>query len=295
MFGNLFNPNVPSGNPLDPRLAGAPQGALAAPQAPPVPQPALQAPAAPQGALSPPQLPKPPASIQRKKINPWDKQHIALALLDLSKGMASGGTFLEGLGAAGRGMAGRMYDEQKAELGSTEVGGPDNAFEIHTDADGNRTYTPIAAVTDYLDGKKKRENAPKPKETAELVGDSLYAVEQLPPEQRPGAYQLLIDQAKAAGHDVSWAPPEYSPTFSKAMIARTIGARQGSANAATAAQRAEMNADRDAAREASIRFREAADARARAAAGRSAESHARSMRAAPPSKRRGTSDLDYLK
>jgi hypothetical protein len=184
---------------------------------------------------------------------------------------------------------------RKAELGTSEIGGPDNAFEIRTDADGNRTFKPIEGVKDYLSNKEKAKNAPKPSETATYIGDMSYSISQLPEAQRPGAYAMMVAQGTAQGHDMSSAPPEYSPTYSQAMINQTIGARQGATNAATAAYRADVNADRDASRESSIGFRRAADARANASAGRSAESHRRSMRKAPPSARKGTNDLDYLK
>ena len=251
------------------------------------------APAAPAGALT--SLPTPPAEVKRKRLNPFDKEHLSQSLMAISKGFAGGNGFFGGIAAGFQGIGDNLAAERKAMKGSDEIGGPDNAFRIHTDADGTQTFTPIEEVQDYLDGKTKRANAPKPADTANYIGDTLYAVEQLPIEQRPDAYRLMRQQAADQGHNLAGVPEEYSPTFSKAMIARTIGARQGSANAATAADRAERNADRDASREASIGFRERSNARADQAAGRSAESHRRSMRKAPPSTRRGTNDLDYLK
>lgn len=282
---------TPYGSPLDPTRNPA-LGQLASVPTPVVPP--LSIPAPQVQAVRPP-LPTPPASVRPARINPFDKEHIAKSLWEISKGFAGAHSFGEGLAGAASGVAGSVIKEREAQKGTTEIGGPDNAFEIHTDQYGNRSFKRIAEVGDYLDEKKRRENAPKPKETAELIGDSLYAVEQLPEEQRPGAYQLLMQQAQASGHDVSWAPPEYSPTFSKAMVARTIGARQGSANEATRQYRSEVNADRDASRGIAERRANASIANSQAANARAAESHTRSMRKAPPSTRRGTSDLDYLK
>lgn len=295
MFGIHFGNSQPSGSPLDPNLAKKPLGALSPPVSPQIAAAAMQPPVAPPAALaSTPPLPTPPASIQRKKLNMFDKEHLSATLAQISRGFTSSNNFFGGLSGAASNVADSAAAYRKAEEGTTEIGGPDNAFEIHTDKDGNRTFKRIEGVADYLTEKKKAADAPKPADTANFIGDTMYAIEQLPEAQRPGAMQLMIQQGRQLGHDMSGVPAEYSPSFSHSMINRTIGARQGSTNEATRLYRADVNADRDAARESSIGFRRAADARANAAAGRSAESHRKAMRKAPPSSRRNN-DLDYLR
>lgn len=205
------------------------------------PKPA--APAAATGA-TPPIAALPKAPPAQTRLSPWDKEHISATLAQISKGFTSSNNFFGGLAGAATNVAEQTDAWRKAALGTTEVGGPDSSFEIHTDQYGNRTYKPITQVQQYVKDKTDREerakNAPKPADSENWLGDTAYAVEKLPPEQRPGAWQLMLQQGKALGYDVTQAPPEYSPSFNQVAISRTIGARQGSANAATAAYRAEQ-------------------------------------------------------
>ena len=307
MFGiKLGSSSRPTGSPLSPQRAPAPARPVAAPLAPMAPPGPMIAPGVaqrPLGAPTAPMLPTPPASVTRKKLSPWDKEHISGTLAEISRGFAGSKDFFGGLSGAASNVADRATAITKAAKGITSVGGPDDSFEITENADGTRSYKPIAEVQSYVSGKEKAKLAPKPGETATFVGDTMYSINQLPEPQRPGAYRIMKAQAQALGHDVSTLPDDYSGTFADAMINRTVGARQGSANAATSAYRAQVNDDRDAMRgitdrnsRSVIANRGATQARAGRAEGRAIESHSRAMRKAPPGTRKGANnDLSYIK
>lgn len=291
-------PNIPYGSPLDPRKR--PVGALppsvvpVAPVAAPVSPVALPAAPAAIVAGDSPSLPKAPPVA--KRLNPFDREHISATLAEISKGFTSSNSFLGGLSGAASNVADQTAAWRKAELGTTETGGPDSAFEIHTDQYGNRTYTPIKAVQDYVTAKDERKdkakNAPKPGESSTALGDAAYAVSKLSPAAQPGAWRLALSQLHDQGYDVSTAPPEWSPTFASYATNRNVGARAGAQAEATASYRQEQGrradlrfADTHRSTEQRITASQHADARGDAREAR--------LRSAPPSKK-GNSDLDYI-
>lgn len=305
--------STPTGSPLDPRrmpvgvLAGSPDplAPLPAPQAPQMPQGALAAPQeAPTGAMAheamqpsiKPMAQSLPKAPTKPKINPFDRAHIARYLADIGKGFAGATSFGDGLAKSFGSIADGLIDETTPKKPTVELGGPDNAFEIVTNPDGTREYKPIAAYGDYLSKREKAKNAPKLSDSQSWIGDTAYAIEQLPEEKRAGAWQLVLQQGHEAGYDLTGVPDEYSPTFNQVAIARTIGARQGATNAATLDWRNRVDADRDATRAIAERRAGATIANGQATQRRAEEKHQRAMRSPPPSTRRSSnSDLDYLR
>jgi hypothetical protein len=65
----------------------------------------------------------------------------------------------------------------------------------------------------------KRE---KIKGDTETVGRLLYSVEQEDSVRRPILYKQALDIARQQGVDVSTAPPDYNPAWTKSMLARAI-------------------------------------------------------------------------
>jgi hypothetical protein len=157
-------------------------------------------------------LPTPPPSVA-KKASIWDKEHLAETLAGISQAFLSNQNFGEGLGAAAGSMGDRMAGLRKEAQKSISYGGPDNQFEIATDGQGNRTYRQVPEFAQAAKEEREAKVAPKYADVQDRRSRALYAVSQLPQEQRPAAYADLLQNAGAYGVDVSGMPASWSDTY----------------------------------------------------------------------------------
>ncbi|MGK6323468.1 hypothetical protein ACMGDM_10290 [Sphingomonas sp. DT-51] len=98
-------------------------------------------------------------------------------------------------------------DTQNRQL--HEYGGPDGAFEITTDPrTGEQSVQEVPQFRDYLDQRRR-----KPKDTADLNGRAMYALQQLPEADRPAAYAAMRANPEQFGVDPSNMPEAYDRSY----------------------------------------------------------------------------------
>jgi hypothetical protein len=144
------------------------------------------------------------------------------------------------------GLQGSLQSEQRK---TREFGGPDNSFEIITDpTTGERTYRPVEAFQGYL-----KDKATKPKDTADMNGRVMFALQQLPADQRATAYAGVLANPGRYGVDPETMPPEYDPNYVAMSagigmtVSQAIARRQAEEKAAADREaRAKAQADREA-------------------------------------------------
>lgn len=149
----------------------------------------------------------PPAPPPTKKASIWDDEHRKDTMLAISAGILQGNNFAEGMG----GVAQNLLHQRQAlrQEGRSQIGGPDDAFEIFTDPQtGERTYKPIPEFADY--NAKKRV---KPKDVADMNGRAMYAVSQLPPAEQAAAYAEIRANPDFYGVDIDTLPAQWSPAY----------------------------------------------------------------------------------
>lgn len=188
------------------------------------PQPVLQRrsfrplgndePTPPPGGLSLQQpLPSPPPGVTKKPSNIWDKDHLAETLAGISQAFLSNQNFGEGLGAAAGAMGDRMAGLRKEAQKSTTYGGPDNRFEITTDGQGNRSIREVPEFARVAQEEREAKAAPKYTDVQDRRSRALYAVSQLPADQRQAAYADLLQNAQAYGVETAGMPSTWSDTY----------------------------------------------------------------------------------
>lgn len=175
------------------------------------------------------QFPQAPPSVKRS-TNPFAKDNLSQTLLDIGSSFLSNDNFFQGLGQAGQAVGGRAKALRQGP-NRTEVGGPDNQFEIITDEEGNRTYRQIPEFAKVLADKAALKERPSAKDTIDLRSRALYAINQLPQEQRSAAYaDMMLNPNKYGGVDTAGMPVEYNPNFASVMggMGQTVNQAIGS-------------------------------------------------------------------
>lgn len=171
------------------------------PAAPPVSGGAMQA---PQSSLTQ-QLP--PAPPPKKKATIWDDQHRKDTMLAISAGILSGNNIAEGLGGVSRNLLAQR--QALRTEGRSQLGGPDDAFEITTDPQtGERTYKPVQQFVDYQTAKRT-----KAKDVADINGRVMYAISQLPAAEQAAAFAEVRQNPDFYGVDTSTIPQQWSPAY----------------------------------------------------------------------------------
>ena len=189
-------------------LPTAPQSIWRKPQ----PEAAFSSFGAPQTSPLQQPLPAPPPSVT-KKATIWDKDHISDTLLGIGQAFLSNQNFGEGLGAAAGSLAQGNQTLRKRAEKATSYGGPDNRFEITTDGEGNRTVREVPEFARVAQEEREAKLAPKPTDVQDRRSRALYAVSQLPKEQRPAAYADLIDNPEQYGVDTRGMPTVWNDTY----------------------------------------------------------------------------------
>lgn len=175
--------------------------------------------APPQGNAQP-SLPAPPPQV--RSTNPFSKENRSQTLLDIGAAFLSHDDFFEGLGAAARGVSGRMDELRKPQQRNVTYGGPDSRFEIETMPDGTRQVREVPEFAKVLDAKAAEKARPDPKELVDLRARAIYAINQLPENQRAAAYaDFMQNPAKYGGIDTSGMPGQWDQTF--ANVAGSMG------------------------------------------------------------------------
>jgi hypothetical protein len=172
-----------------------------------------------------PQAPE-PAPKPAYSDNPWAKQNLSRTLADIGSAFLSNQDFFSGLGAAGQAVAGRRDDLHKLNTPTVSYGGPDDQFEISIDPrTGQRTVREVPEFSKAVQAKAEAKGAPSAKEAVDLRSRAIYAISQLPPEQRAEAYRDLRANSEYYGIDTRGMPMVWSDTYGSVMggMGQTVG------------------------------------------------------------------------
>ena len=197
--------------------------------------------------------------------------------------------FGEGLGAAAGVMSDRHSGLRAENAKSTTYGGPDGRFAITTDAQGNRTVQEVPEFAKAVQEEREARSAPKATDVYDRRSRALYAVSQLPKEQRAAAYADVLQNADAYGIDTRGMPPVWNDTYGQVAGGMGLNVNQALTNVRAdrvADNRIETNVARTAQGSERIAISRAKDARVAAKA---------SAPSAPPSVRRGGSGAKPVK
>lgn len=238
----------------------------------------------PQGLQQP--LPAPPPSVTKKAPTIWDKDHISETLFGIGQAFLSNQNFGEGLGAAAGVMGDRMEGLRNEAKKSVTYGGPNDQFEIATDRYGNRTIREVPEFAQATKEEREARLAPKASDVQDRRSRALYAISQLPQDQRAAAYSDLLQNAQAYGVDTTGMPEAWSDTYGTVLGNMGLNVNQALTN-----ERADRVADNRITNN---------DARTEQGAARLEISRAKDARAAlkakaPPSTRRGGSGAKPVK
>jgi len=204
----------------------------------------LQAPPAPgAGSRLPSAPPVPGAHL-------WDPGNRHKTLLALGTGLLSGSSLADGIGRAGAnamGLEEQLNAERLTRLPQRQYGGPDGAFEIITDpATGERSVQPVKQFADYATAKRT-----KAKDTADLNGRAMAALQQLPEADRPAAYAMMLQHPDQYGIDAEHMPAAYDHRYADmtSRMGMTVAQaqaieRKAAEDAARAEARQRADADR---------------------------------------------------
>lgn len=185
------------------------------------------------GAASLPQAPP-------RKPSLFDDDHRRQTLLALGSGILGGRDLQSGLAGATQNLLGLNQQLRAERRPQREFGGPDDAFEIVTDPrTGARTVNEVPAFQSYLKAKRL-----KAKDVADINGRAMYAVEQLPAEQRSAAYQQMLANPERYGVDPETMPSSYDPTYGSMAASMGMTVAQGQTRAQAASNASDMRDNR---------------------------------------------------
>ncbi|WP_129340617.1 hypothetical protein [Sphingomonas desiccabilis] len=202
----------------------------------------LAAAGAATGASRLPAAPPRPAGL-------WDHGNRHKTLLAIGAGLLSGGNFGEGMARAGQNVLGLEESLRTSSKAGREFGGPDDAFEIITDpVTGERSVQPVPAFQEYLEAKRVKQ-----KDVADINGRAMFALQQLPEDQRPAAYEQMRQNPEHFGVDPTKMPEAYDPNYAAVTsgmgmtVSQALTRQQAKDNAAALQDyRQDVQADRTA-------------------------------------------------
>lgn len=221
IFGDLFGHDKKAA-----RATGAyadPSAASPAPASPPLPTPPptftgnlATGFSSPQDSVAPLQAPKLPAPPP-KRPGAFDEEHRRQTMLALAAGFFSSSGLGEGLANAAK----TIYAANEAARaeGRSQVGGPDDAFEITTDPQtGRRTYTPIQPFQDYLNHKIEaqadaRQHGPTSKDHLDAIGRLALTVGHMDPKAQSQGWTNGRNLLVRMGYDGDAIPESYDPSY----------------------------------------------------------------------------------
>lgn len=165
----------------------------------------------PAGALSPSQAPAVVPALAKKPASVWDKENRQRTFLAMAQAFGSNKNFFGGLGDAA-GNIGSLMDQlanKKKKFETPDLVGPSSSFERRIDPDtGAITYEPVKVMQDFI--KDSRE---KPKDTADLSGRAMYALQTAPEGERAARYAHMVQNPEVYGMEKGWLPEAYDPAY----------------------------------------------------------------------------------
>jgi hypothetical protein len=178
-------------------------------------------------------LPQAPPGVAKRSTDPWAHGNRSKTLLDIGAAFLSSDDFFRGLGNASSALSGRHEQLNKASIPQITYGGPDDQFEISTDpTTGERTIREVPEFAQAVAAKRASTRALSPKDQTDLRARAIYAIGQLPPEQRNAAYADLMNNPGRYGVDTTGLPPGWDETYGSVMggIGQPVGAAQANAD-----------------------------------------------------------------
>ncbi len=154
-----------------------------------------------------------PPAPPTKRPTPWDKEHISETFARIGQGFFQSQNFGDGLGNAAAAIAGRSKDIRAENTKSVTYGGPNDQFEILTDAYGRKSYREVPEFAKATAAAQAAKQAPDAAAVADRRSRAVYAISQLPPEKRTAAYASLIANPNAYNVDVAGMPAEWSDDY----------------------------------------------------------------------------------
>lgn len=177
------------------------------------------------------QTPSPlPPTADKQAATIFDKDHISQTLLGIGQAFLSNQNFGEGLGAAAGVMSKGQQTLRDDAKQTITYGGPNNQFEISADKQGNRTVREVPEFAKAAREERDAKLAPKPTDVYDRRSRALYAVSQLPPEQRSAAYADVLQNADAYGIDTRGMPPVWNDTYGQVAGGMGLNVNQALTN-----------------------------------------------------------------
>src|SRR3546814_4474996 len=103
--------------------------------------------------------------------------------------MMRGGNLGESMANAADAILSSRKDLRSRTVKQTELGGPDDAFEIVTDPEtGERSYRQVPGFQEYLAAQAQAKNQPKPDDIVKQRGAVMGSILAAPKEQRQALY-----------------------------------------------------------------------------------------------------------
>src|SRR3546814_11936440 len=139
---------------------------------------------------------RPPRSTRTDTLFPYTtlfrsvaKENRRDTLLAIGAGMMRGGNLGESMANAADAILSSRKDLRSRTVKQTELGGPDDAFELVTDPEtGERSYRQVPGFQEYLAAQAQANNQPKHDNNVKQRGTVLGPIMAVPQEQRTATY-----------------------------------------------------------------------------------------------------------
>src|SRR3546814_19327362 len=116
--------------------------------------------------------------------------------------MMRGGNLGESMANAADAILSSRKDLRSRTVKQTELGGPDDAFEIVTDPEtGERSYLQVPGFQEYLAAQAQAKNQPKPDDIVKQRGEVMGSILAAPQKQRQPLYPRLRSEERRVGHE----------------------------------------------------------------------------------------------